>query len=126
MSRLPHDIRVSVSVRYLAEQSSAAQKQHVFAYDICIRNHGSLGARLLSRYWHIVSACEHTQEVRGEGVVGEQPYLPVDGEFRYSSGVILPSPLGRMQGSYHFVDEHGQGFEADIAAFTLAAPGALH
>ncbi len=124
--RPDHDIQVSVSVRYLAEQSLPAEERFVFAYEIRIHNHGRLGARLLSRYWHIVSAAERIQEVRGDGVVGEQPFLAPDGEFCYSSGVVMPSPVGRMQGAYQFIDEQGQGFAVDIPAFTLAVPRALH
>ncbi len=124
--RPTHDIVVKVSVRYLAEQSLPDQERFVFAYEIRIHNRGHLGARLISRYWHIVSAAEQTQEVRGDGVVGEQPFLAPGGEFCYSSGVVMPSPVGRMQGSYQFIDEQGQSFEADIPAFTLAVPGALH
>lgn len=122
----PHDIRVVVETNYLADQSEPAEKRHVFAYTITIRNHGSRTAQLIARHWIITDADGHTQEVRGEGVVGEQPELKPGQGFRYTSGAVLETPVGTMQGSYEMQDDKGERFEAPIAPFRLAMPGLLH
>ena len=98
----------------------------VFAYTITIRNEGQVPARLLTRHWIITDANGKVQEVDGEGVVGEQPHLVPGQGFRYSSGAILETPVGAMQGSYRMVADDGEQFDAPIAPFTLAMPGVLH
>jgi ApaG protein len=98
----------------------------VFSYTITIRNEGSAPARLLTRHWVITDANGKVQEVAGEGVVGEQPHLLPGQGFRYSSGTILETPVGAMQGSYRMVADDGQQFDAPIAPFTLAMPGLLN
>ena len=119
-------IRIEVETAYLDQQSDPGEGRYAFAYSITISNIGNVAARLLSRHWIITDADGGVQEVRGEGVVGEQPLIGPGEHFRYSSGAIIPTPVGSMRGAYQMVDETGRRFEAPIAAFTLARPGALH
>jgi ApaG protein len=121
-----HDIRVDVETRFVEGQSDPAHSRFVFAYTITIRNEGRAPARLLNRHWVITDANGKVQEVRGEGVVGEQPHLRPGEGFRYSSGAIIETPVGSMQGSYEMVSDEGEVFSAPIAPFSLAMPGLLH
>ncbi|HEX8757507.1 MAG TPA: Co2+/Mg2+ efflux protein ApaG [Steroidobacteraceae bacterium] len=121
----PHKIRVEVSTSYLDEQSSPSEQRYVFSYTITIRNEGQRAAKLLTRHWIITDANGQVKEVRGEGVVGEQPHLNPGQGFRYSSGAVLETPVGTMEGSYQMVDAEGQCFDAPIAPFRLAIPGIL-
>jgi ApaG protein len=121
-----HPISIEVETAYLDQQSDPAEGRYAFSYTITIRNEGPTAARLVSRHWIITDADGGVQEVRGEGVVGEQPLIHPGEGFRYSSGAILPTPVGSMRGAYQLVDEDGHRFEAPIAAFTLARPGTLH
>jgi len=98
----------------------------VFAYTITIRNEGEVAAKLLTRHWIITDADARVSEVRGDGVVGEQPYLKPGQGFRYSSGAVLETPVGTMQGSYQMIADDGARFDAPIPAFRLAMPGMLH
>ena len=125
MQTTPHKIRVEVDTSYLAEQSNPGERRYVFAYTITIRNEGTVPARLVTRHWIITDSNGKVQEVRGEGVVGEQPYLKPGQGFRYSSGAVLETPVGAMQGSYQMVADDGEQFDAPIAAFRLAMPGLL-
>jgi ApaG protein len=125
MSEEPHKIRVDVETSYLDEQSSPTEQRYVFSYTITIRNEGERAAKLLSRHWIITDANGKVKEVRGEGVVGEQPHLEPGQGFRYSSGAVLETPVGTMQGSYHMIDGEGRRFDAPIAPFRLAIPGIL-
>jgi ApaG protein len=119
-------IRVSVETSYLAEQSDPGGERYVFSYTITIQNEGAEPAKLLRRHWIITDANGKVQEVRGDGVVGEQPHLAPGQGFRYSSGAILETPVGTMQGSYQMVTDEGRNFDAPIAPFRLAMPGILH
>jgi ApaG protein len=121
----PH-IRVSVETSFIPDQSDPGSQRYVFAYTITILNEGTEAARLLRRHWLITDANGKVQEVRGDGVVGEQPHLAPGQGFRYSSGAILETPVGTMQGSYQMVADGGARFDAPIAPFRLAAPGLLH
>ncbi|MGH8495151.1 MAG: Co2+/Mg2+ efflux protein ApaG [Gammaproteobacteria bacterium] len=121
-----NDIRVDVETRFVEGQSDPAQSRFVFAYTITIRNEGLSPARLLNRHWVITDANGKVQEVRGEGVVGEQPHLRPGEGFRYSSGAIIETPVGSMQGSYEMVSDEGEHFDAPIEPFSLAMPGLLH
>jgi ApaG protein len=123
MDPLPHQIRIEVETAYLDEQSDPKERRYVFSYTITIRNEGLVSARLLTRHWVITDANGKVQEVRGDGVVGEQPHLKPGQGFRYSSGAVLETPVGAMQGSYEMVTDDGMRFEAPIAAFRLAMPG---
>jgi len=121
-----HRIRIEVVSNYLEDQSSPPEGRFVFAYTITIRNEGVVPARLLTRHWVITDANGKVQEVVGEGVVGEQPHLLPGQGFKYSSGAILETPVGAMQGSYRMVADDGEHFDAPIAPFTLAMPGLLN
>ncbi len=119
-------IVVEVTPEYLPEQSEPENNRYVFAYHILISNQGSVAAQLVSRHWIITDANGGINEVRGEGVVGEQPWLTPGDEHAYSSFCILETPVGVMQGSYQMVAEDGREFEAEIPLFSLAVPGALN
>ncbi|MGD9387591.1 MAG: Co2+/Mg2+ efflux protein ApaG [Gammaproteobacteria bacterium] len=119
-------IRIEVETAYLDHQSEPDEGRYAFAYSITIHNEGPVTAKLLSRHWIITDADGGVQEVRGEGVVGEQPMIRPGEHFHYTSGAILPTPVGSMRGAYTMIDASGHEFEAPIAAFTLARPGALH
>ena len=121
-----HDTRVEVETRYIPDQSAPEQSRYVFSYTITIRNHGSVPARLLSRHWIITDANGKVEEVRGEGVVGEQPHLKPGDGFRYTSGTVIATPVGSMQGSYHLIADDGSEFDAPIPVFSLSMPHALH
>ena len=121
-----HKISIDVETAYLDDQSEPREQRYVFAYTITIRNEGEVPAKLLTRHWVITDANGRSQEVRGDGVVGEQPYLKPGQGFRYSSGAVLETPVGAMQGSYQMVADDGATFDAAIPAFRLAIPGMLH
>ncbi len=125
MSQVSHKIRVQVTTTYLDEQSSPGEQRYVFSYTITIRNEGQRAAKLLTRHWIITDANGRVKEVRGEGVVGEQPHLEPGQGFRYSSGAVLETPVGTMEGSYQMVDAEGRRFDAPIPPFRLAIPGIL-
>ena len=116
-----HKIRVDVSANYVGEQSKPEEGHYAFSYTITIRNEGQVPARLLTRHWVITDANGKVKEVRGEGVVGEQPYLLPGQGFRYSSGAVLETPVGAMQGSYQMLADDGAHFDAPIAPFTRIA-----
>lgn len=119
-------IAVSVRSEYLAEPSSPSDNRYVFAYHIRIANTGKRTVRLLTRHWVITNADSRVQEVRGDGVVGEQPLLAPGEHFDYTSGTVLETPVGSMHGSYGMLDETGDRFESPIPAFTLAIPRVLN
>jgi ApaG protein len=123
MASLVNKISVEVETSYVDEQSDPNERRYVFSYTITIRNEGELPARLLTRHWIITDANGKVQEVRGDGVVGEQPHLKPGQGFRYSSGAVLETPVGAMQGSYQMIDDEGQRFDALIRPFRLAMPG---
>jgi ApaG protein len=126
MRDAPHRIVVEVTTAYVQDQSDPREQRYVFAYTITIRNEGDLPARLMTRHWIITDANGKVQEVRGDGVVGEQPHLKPGQGFRYSSGAVLETPVGVMQGSYQMVADDGARFDAPIAPFSLAMPGVVH
>ena len=119
-------IEVDVDTRYVEEQSSPEQNYYVFAYTITIRNLGRQNARLLTRHWIITDANQKVQEVRGEGVVGEQPELAPGEQFVYTSGTMLETAVGTMKGSYQMQAEDGSRFDAEIDEFILSTPRVLH
>jgi ApaG protein len=121
-----HGIRVEVTSEFLPEQSDLLTSRFVFAYAIRIANESEATVQLRSRHWRILHGNGKQEEVRGPGVVGEQPVLQPGADFRYSSGCILSTPHGTMQGTYQMVDGDGAGFDIDIPAFSLAAPHALN
>ncbi len=117
-----HDIRVAVQPIYLDEQSSPEDSHYVWAYQVRIENRGRETVQLLNRYWHITDAVGRVQEVRGPGVVGEQPVLAPGEAFEYTSGCPLATPSGIMVGSYEMQRDDGQRFEVSIPAFSLDSP----
>jgi len=121
----PH-IDIQVKTLYIAEQSNPADSQYMFMYTIVINNQGDCAAKLLTRHWIITDSDGQVQEVKGEGVVGEQPYLKPGEKFEYSSGAVISTPVGTMQGSYQMVTDNGEVFEAPIKPFSLAVPNILH
>ncbi|MES2819510.1 MAG: Co2+/Mg2+ efflux protein ApaG [Pseudomonadota bacterium] len=121
-----YQIAVSVVTRYLPEQSEPEQNRFAFAYTVTIDNKGQLPAQLQSRYWLITDGDGRKQEVRGPGVIGQQPLIAPGQQHTYSSGTLLATRVGTMQGSYQMRAEDGTCFDALIAPFRLAVPGALH
>lgn len=121
-----HNIIVEVETRYVEGQSEPDNDRFVFSYTITIRNAGLIAAQLLSRHWIITDANGNVQEVRGEGVVGEQPHLNPGEGFQYTSGAMIATPVGSMRGTYQMVADNGDHFDAEIPAFTLAIPRTLH
>lgn len=119
-------IEVSVNSDYLPEQSKPGDSRYVFAYTVTIRNNGLAAARLLNRHWIIADSNGKVQEVRGEGVVGEQPHLNPGESYRYTSGTVLETPVGSMHGSYGMLADDGRHFDAEIRPFSLATPTSLH
>lgn len=126
MSGPSSTIRVDVQTTFLAEQSAPDDQRYVFAYTITIRNQGETAARLLTRHWIITDSNGKVQEVRGSGVVGEQPHLQPGQAFRYTSGAVIETPVGAMHGSYQMLGDDGSKFEAPIQPFRLAMPGVLN
>lgn len=121
-----NSIAVDVETTYIEDQSAPEQNRYVFAYTITIRNEGNAAAKLLTRHWIINDANGNVQEVHGEGVVGEQPYLRPGESFRYTSGTVIETPVGSMEGSYQMLSDDGTPFDASIPAFTLSLPNTLH
>jgi ApaG protein len=119
-------IQVSVKVRYLPEQSDEADNRFVFAYTITVSNEGEQPVKLLSRHWIITDANRHVQEVKGKGVVGEQPTINPGQSFEYTSGTVLATPVGTMSGSYLMTLEDGAEFSVPIPQFVLSIPRVLH
>ncbi|APZ03937.1 MULTISPECIES: Co2+/Mg2+ efflux protein ApaG [Kosakonia] len=120
--------RVSVQVQslYIESQSQPDHERYVFAYTVTIRNLGRSAVQLLSRYWLITNGNGRETEVQGEGVVGEQPHIEPGGEFQYTSGAVIETPLGTMQGHYDMVDAQGNPFRVAIPVFRLAVPIVIH
>lgn len=121
-----YEIGVAPVSQFVPDQSDVAAGRYVFAYTITIRNTGSIAAQLISRHWIITDAEGQVQEVRGLGVVGQQPLLKPGETFEYTSGCALATPVGTMHGAYQMVAEDGTHFEAPITRFTLAMPRVLH
>ena len=115
-------IRVTVRPSYLAEQSSPVDDHYVWAYHVQIENLGEEVVQLLARHWRITDSMGRVQEVRGAGVVGEQPVLNPGDSFEYTSGTPLPTPSGIMVGSYEMESQNGERFEIDVPAFSLDSP----
>ena len=121
-----YSIDVNVKTDYLKAQSLPEKDRYVFSYTITIRNSGDIAAKLISRHWVISDANGKKVEVKGEGVVGQQPFLNPGDAYQYTSGAIIETPLGSMHGSYQMIAEDGKSFDAVITPFTLSIPMALH
>lgn len=125
-SQSPYTIDVQVQTQFVPDQSRPDDNRYVFAYTITLRNLGSVGAQLLTRHWIITDANGKTEEVTGEGVVGEQPWMRPGDDFEYTSGAVLETSVGVMTGSYHMLADDGTRFETPIPPFTLTIPRTLH
>ena len=129
MARMNEDnrpIKIDVATQYIESQSAPENDRFVFSYTITITNNSNEAAQLLNRHWLITDANSRIQEVRGEGVVGEQPHLQPGESFRYTSGAVLETAVGSMHGSYEMIRDDGIRFDAPIAPFSLAIPRTLH
>ncbi|MFA6014593.1 MAG: Co2+/Mg2+ efflux protein ApaG [Gallionellaceae bacterium] len=127
MENLTHyKIQVTVRVRYLPEQSAEAENRFVFAYTITLNNQGEMSVKLISRHWVITDSNQHIQEVKGKGVVGEQPTINPGQSFEYTSGTVLATQVGTMSGSYLMALEDGSEFKVAIPQFVLSIPRVLH
>lgn len=118
-------VRVEVESRYSPEHSNPAEKQWFFLYTVTIGNRGERPVRLLQRHWVILDANGHVEEVRGPGVVGQQPLLRPGEQFEYTSGCPLRTPFGSMRGSYQMLTDQGELFDAEIAQFALSEPASV-
>ncbi|WP_416694121.1 Co2+/Mg2+ efflux protein ApaG [Candidatus Pseudothioglobus sp. Uisw_050_01] len=123
---MKNKIEVNVEVTYLPEQSNLVKNQYTYAYTITITNNGETGAQLRTRRWLIQDESGETEEVIGEGVIGQQPHLSPGESFKYSSGAVISTETGTMKGSYGMISDQGQRFDAIIPEFTLSEPYTLH
>ncbi|MGS0680960.1 Co2+/Mg2+ efflux protein ApaG [Shewanella sp. 125m-7] len=126
MSQLPPSVRVDVTTEYIEIQSSPDEDKYLFSYTITIHNLSSDEVTLKSRHWCITDSNGRKSEVHGAGVVGQTPTIKPNSSYEYTSGTVLETPLGVMEGSYTMVDSHGDEFKAPILAFRLSVPGLLH
>lgn len=125
-TKKPYAISVTVISRFLEDESVPGDDRYVFAYTIKIANEGSVGARLMTRHWVIADDNGEVNEVRGDGVIGEQPWMSPGDKFEYTSGAVLKTALGTMHGSYQMIADDGTHFDASIPAFLLSMPRILH
>ena len=123
---MKNKIEVNVEVIYLPEQSNLVSSQYAYAYTVTITNNGETGAQLRTRRWLIQDESGETEEVIGEGVIGQQPHLSPGESFKYSSGAVISTETGTMKGSYGMISDQGQRFDAVIPEFTLSEPYTLH
>lgn len=121
-----YQITVTATPQYVPDQSDPDAERYVFAYTITLKNTGTVAAQLISRHWLITDGNSNVQEVRGLGVIGEQPLLRPGEKYEYTSGCQLDTPVGVMRGTYQMMAEDGTAFEAEIPAFTLSIPRVLH
>ena len=121
-----YNTEIDVQTHYIPDESDPIHNRYVFTYTITISNNGQVPAKLLKRHWVITNADGKVEEVKGEGVVGEQPHLNPGEQFRYTSGTILETPVGSMKGTYLMIADDGVEFEANIPMFTLSKPHTLH
>jgi ApaG protein len=121
-----YEFSVEVKPKFMADQSDPDDNQYLFAYTVTVRNTGEVTAQLVSRHWIITDGDGKVEEVRGDGVVGEQPTLAPGEAFRYTSGCPLETPVGSMKGSYLCVAEDGTRFDVPIPEFVLSVPRTLH
>ncbi|MCP1473066.1 ApaG protein [Pseudomonas sp. EB276 TE3739] len=126
MSDSRYQVDVSVVTHYLADQSQPEHDRFAFAYTITVQNNGEIAAKLLSRHWVITDGNGHVEEVRGEGVVGQKPLIAPGDSHTYTSGTVMTTKVGTMQGTYQMLADDGERFDAIIKPFRLAVPGALH
>ena len=121
-----YNIDVTVAPTYIPEQSDPQNDHYAFSYTVTIRNTGEVPAKLLTRHWIITDGDGHVQEVKGDGVIGEQPHLKPGEGFQYTSGTFMNTPVGTMHGSYQMLADDGKTFDATIPFFRLSIPNILH
>jgi ApaG protein len=121
-----YEFRIEVEPRYIEKESDPETSRYVFAYTITISNTGTQSAQLMHRHWVITNGDGERQEVRGKGVVGEQPLIPPGESFRYTSAAVLETAVGAMHGSYEFEGDAGKVFDVPIPAFSLSVPNVVH
>ncbi len=126
VKKIHYHVTVAAQAFFLEEQSNPDRDRYVFAYTVQVQNQGNIAAKLLSRHWIITDANGKVEEIRGEGVVGEQPYLQPGEGFQYTSGAILETAVGSMKGSYQMLADDGVTFDAEIPPFVLSIPRTLH
>lgn len=126
MNEKQYDISILAKSEYVDEQSLPEQERYVFAYTITITNTGQTAATLMRRHWLITDANCKVQEVRGDGVIGEQPHLEPGETFQYTSAAVLETPVGCMQGKYEMIADDGKDFDVQIPVFNLSTPNTLH
>jgi ApaG protein len=119
-------VSINVESEYLKDHSEPLANRHVFAYTVTISNHGIENVQLLSRHWLITDGKNKVQEVKGEGVIGEQPTIKPGSQFSYTSSAMLETSTGTMEGSYQMLSQSGENFDTPIPLFMLSRPGALH
>ena len=120
------DIKIEVISDYQQQESDPQQQRFVFTYEITIINRGFLALRLMSRHWIITDGNQQVLEISGEGVVGQQPLITPGESYCYTSGVVIETPMGSMEGSYQMISEEGQTYTAEIPTFSLIVPGMIH
>ena len=120
------NIKIKVDTTYLQEASDPSNNKYYFLYTVSIDNIGREGAKLLSRHWVIEDSNGKVQDVKGEGVVGEQPYINPGDQYQYTSGTVIETSLGTMKGSYQMIDDADNYFEAEIPEFVLSVPRVIH
>ncbi|PTR34854.1 ApaG protein [Luteibacter sp. OK325] len=125
-SKTPYTIDVEVESRFVPDQSQPTDNRYVFAYTITLRNAGDTAAQLMTRHWVIKDANGKVEEVRGDGVVGEQPWMRPGESFEYTSGAVLETAVGTMEGTYSMIADDGTQFDAPIPTFVLSIPRTLH
>lgn len=121
-----YNIQIDVEPAYIAEQSDPTNDNYVFSYTVTIKNLGDIPAKLLTRHWIITDGDGQVQEVKGDGVIGEQPHIQPGEGFQYTSGTFMNTPVGTMSGSYQMIADDGVHFDAEIPSFTLSIPNILH
>lgn len=126
LTELTDSIKICVETEYIEQQSDPDDGKYLFTYTITISNYGNDAATLASRHWIITDANGHRSEIQGKGVVGETPTIEPNTSFQYTSGTVLETPLGIMQGSYQMESVSGTKFDAPIKPFRLAVPGLIH
>jgi ApaG protein len=126
MSKDNNEILISIDTTYLHQESDPENNKFYFLYTVSITNKGNIGAKLLSRHWVIEDANGKVQNVKGEGVVGDQPYINPGGEYQYTSGTFLETSLGTMKGSYQMINDSENYFDAEIPEFVLTIPRVIH
>ncbi len=125
-ARKPYDIAIDVVTHFVQDQSAPADNRYVFAYTIKIENRGAIGARLLTRHWVITDSNGTVRQVRGDGVIGEQPWVRPGDDYEYTSAAVLETPVGTMRGSYQMIADDGTEFDAHVPSFVLSIPRTLH